>query len=127
MGYVLYPIFLLITCFAVIMWPSPTCRRRYKRSTFMSLARVCCASFFAVDFTDNMIGDILTILAKPLLDVPTAYCYLTSPHPVPEDLVDRFIATGTTCIDQQDTHFLLTIVIVGLPYTFRALQCLRRY
>lgn len=123
--FVMYPVTLLLVTIVGIMWPSKICRNRYKAGVLRSVFRTVSAPFYPVDFADNILGDILTSLAKPLQDVPAAVCYLVSPHPQPLEMVARFAAKGDTC--GPFTHHVLTPIIGGLPYVFRAMQCLRRY
>jgi len=123
--FVLYPIALLVATVLGILWPSKVCRNRYKAEVFRSVRRTAMAPLHPVDFADNIVGDILTSLAKPLQDVPAAVCYLLSPHPQQPSFVDRFRTKGDTCSDS--THHVVLPLIAGLPYVFRALQCLRRH
>lgn len=123
--FVSYPVLLILLTAAGMMWPSRICRNRYKCAVVRSMKRVACAPIPQVTFADNVVGDILTSLAKPLQDVPAAFCYLASPHPVPRELVDRFILRGDLCSDA--THHVVLPIIAGLPYVFRTLQCLRRF
>eukprot|EP00930_Biecheleria_cincta_P072140 TRINITY_DN59589_c0_g1_i1.p1 TRINITY_DN59589_c0_g1~~TRINITY_DN59589_c0_g1_i1.p1 ORF type:complete len:350 (+),score=30.33 TRINITY_DN59589_c0_g1_i1:102-1052(+) len=83
------------------------------------------APFFPVDFADNIVGDVLTSLSKQLQDIPAATCYLFQPHPQTPELVARFKAVGHTC--NESAMSVIMPLIAGLPYLFRALQCLRRY
>lgn len=126
--YVCYPVIAIAGTLAILLWPSTTCRNKYKWGVLGSLQRTMCAPLFIypVDFLDNMVGDILTSLAKPLQDMPAAYCYLTSPHPVPESVVKLFVDYGTTCTDFTQ-HVVVAFLIAGFPYVLRAFQCLSRF
>ncbi|CAJ1354749.1 unnamed protein product [Effrenium voratum] len=75
--YVLYPVALLGITITLLLRPSSICRIRYKMQLLGGLGRTCLAPFYAVHFGDNMIGDVLTSLARPLRDVPAAICYLS--------------------------------------------------
>merc|ERR1712194_859 len=55
--FVVYPIILIAAAFFILLWPSPTCRNKYKLAVVGSLGRTAGAPFYTVDFTDNMIGD----------------------------------------------------------------------
>lgn len=123
--FVLYPIFLLTVTVLGMVWPSRVCRRRYQCAVLKSVRRTAMAPLHSVDFADNIVGDVLTSLAKPLQDVPAAICYLLSPHPQHPRFVEKFREKGDTCSDS--THHIILPSIAGLPYVFRALQCLRRY
>mmetsp|Transcript_80796 Transcript_80796/g.227478 ORF Transcript_80796/g.227478 Transcript_80796/m.227478 type:complete len:736 (-) Transcript_80796:119-2326(-) len=123
--FVFYPVFLMLLTLLGMIWPSRICRTRYKASVLRAVARTASAPLHPVDFSDNIVGDILTSLAKPLQDVPAAICYLASPHPQPLKEVVRFTLKGDTCTEM--THHVVLPIIAGLPYLFRGLQCLRRY
>jgi hypothetical protein len=123
--FVLYPICLLIITIAIFIAPSKVCRYRFKGSLLKSVARVMVAPFVAVSFGDNIVGDVMTSLAKPLQDIPSAVCYLFSEHPQTRDLVTEFKEKGSTCPDWVPNYILP--IIAGLPYWFRLLQCGRRY
>lgn len=125
MHYVIYPVTLLVLAAMVFLWPSQICRNRYKSSVVSSVCRCMLAPMYAVDFCDNIVGDVLTSLAKPLQDLPAAVCYLTSAHPQTEEAVQRFIQMGDTCPDF--VHQLFLPLIACLPYLFRAMQCVRRW
>jgi len=123
--FLMYPVVLLLITVAGFLVPSRTCRTRYKLSVLRSMIRVMQAPCHQVDFADNLVGDILTSLAKPLQDIPAAVCYLWSEHPQPVELVERFIDKGNTC--SHFTHHVVMPLIAGFPYFLRALQCARRY
>lgn len=123
--FVLYPITLLLVTFLGMLWPSRICRNRYKVSVMGCVWRTLLAPSYVVYFHDNIVGDILTSLAKPLQDVPAAVCYLASPHPQEMYYVQRFHEKGDTC--GPFVHHVIIPLIGGLPYVLRALQCLRRY
>eukprot|EP00928_Gymnodinium_smaydae_P054652 TRINITY_DN38381_c0_g1_i1.p1 TRINITY_DN38381_c0_g1~~TRINITY_DN38381_c0_g1_i1.p1 ORF type:complete len:708 (+),score=183.57 TRINITY_DN38381_c0_g1_i1:208-2331(+) len=124
--FVVYPVLVMIGALVVLFWPSTIFRNRYKKEVLWSFGRVACAPAYKVDFFDNLVGDILTSLAKPLQDIPAAYCYLVAPHPMPESLVDHFNAHGTACLDL-GLYKASCFTIAMLPFLFRALQCLRRF
>mmetsp|Transcript_66822 Transcript_66822/g.118316 ORF Transcript_66822/g.118316 Transcript_66822/m.118316 type:complete len:733 (-) Transcript_66822:73-2271(-) len=123
--FVFYPVLLLFLTFLGLLWPSVICRGRYKTSVLRAVKRTGLAPLFPVDFADNMVGDIMTSIAKPMEDVPAAICYLVSHHPQPEDLVRRFIKEGDTC--SETTQSLALPIIAGLPFLFRLMQCARRF
>eukprot|EP00930_Biecheleria_cincta_P022641 TRINITY_DN16510_c0_g1_i1.p1 TRINITY_DN16510_c0_g1~~TRINITY_DN16510_c0_g1_i1.p1 ORF type:complete len:738 (-),score=94.97 TRINITY_DN16510_c0_g1_i1:13-2226(-) len=123
--FLLYPVSLLLITFVGLIWPSSVFRNRYKLALAQSAKRTAMAPRYPVDFADNMVGDILTSLAKPMQDVPAATCYLLSHHPQEETLVTRFMQYGDTCSDM--THAVVLPIIAGLPFLFRALQCTRRF
>lgn len=118
--FVFYPVVLLAITILGIVWPSRICRNRYKASVVRSIRRTALAPVYPVDFADNIVGDVLTSLAKPLQDVPAAVCYLISSHPQEEELVMRFVEKGDTC--HYRTHHVVLPIIAGLPYVFRAMQ-----
>jgi len=123
--FVLYPSILLACTVAGFLMPSAICRNRYKCGVLHSVGRIVAAPLFPVDFGDNIVGDVLTSLAKPMQDIPEALCYLFQSHPQTEDMLQRFAHYGHTC-NEAAMQWLLPL-IAGLPYLWRGLQCLRRY
>jgi len=123
--YVLYPSVLLIIILVVLLGPSSMCKYQFRLSFLKCLGRTCLAPFFCVYFCDNMVGDVLTSVAKPLQDIPGTMCYLFSHHPQVEESVKRFIAHGDTCASWQHTYFWPCIA--GAPFLFRFMQCGRRF
>jgi len=123
--FVLYPSILLACTLAGLLMPSVVCRNRYKCGVLRSVGRTVAAPLFPVDFGDNIVGDVLTSLSKPMQDIPAALCYLFQSHPQDKDMVDAFHQYGHTC-NEAAMQFVLPL-IAGLPYLWRGLQCLRRY
>ncbi|CAE7748154.1 xpr1, partial [Symbiodinium necroappetens] len=123
--YVLYPVVLAGISFILLVQPSSICRFRYKAQLIRGVGRTCLAPLYAVSFCDNMIGDVLTSLAKPLRDVPPAICYLSSHHPQLQSSMERFIRNGSTCPSWEASY--VQPLIGGAPFWFRLLQCARRY
>ncbi|CAJ1365392.1 unnamed protein product [Effrenium voratum] len=123
--FVFYPLVLLLLAGLGAVMPSTICRNRYKLAVLRSVKRTAMAPVFPVDFADNMVGDIMTSIAKPLEDVPAAMCYLLSHHPQEEAVVRRFVTNGDNCSDA--THSFVVPMLAGLPFFFRANQCVRRY
>jgi len=123
--FVLYPAFLVLVAVLVVFGPSKTCRCRYWSEFVKSLGRTAGAPFYAVSFLDNLVGDVLTSLAKPLQIVPSAVCYFLSPHPQTTHSVARFKEHGNLCPKWE--HSFVNPFIAAMPFVFRALQCLRRY
>jgi len=83
------------------------------------------APFFAVSFSDNIAGDVLTSLVKPLQDATGAVCYVAASHPHTAAEVARFSASSSVCPEWSRDAF--DPIIAALPLFFRAMQCLRRY
>jgi hypothetical protein len=123
--FVLYPTFLLVCTFVGLIMPSVICRNRYKCGVLRSVGRVAAAPLFSVDFGDNIVGDVLTSLSKPMQDIPPALCYLFQSHPQTEEMLEQFALNGHTCNEAAMLYVLP--LLAGLPYLWRGLQCLRRY
>eukprot|EP00929_Paragymnodinium_shiwhaense_P055914 TRINITY_DN27993_c0_g1_i1.p1 TRINITY_DN27993_c0_g1~~TRINITY_DN27993_c0_g1_i1.p1 ORF type:complete len:766 (-),score=135.96 TRINITY_DN27993_c0_g1_i1:251-2548(-) len=123
--FVIYPCVMAAATICVFLCPSRICRNRYKIAMLRSMKRTACAPMYRIDFADNIMGDVLTSVAKPLQEVPAALCYWQAPHPVTQDNLKIFAKYGTMC--GTFTHAALIPIIGGLPYLWRALQCLRRY
>jgi len=83
------------------------------------------APCFKVSFGDNIMGDALTSLVKPLQDISGAVCYFAASHPHTKDELDHFSKFGHMC--PQWDHDVVDPIIAALPLVFRALQCLRRF
>lgn len=123
--FVLYPLVLLSLTLLMVVYPSKVCRMRYRAQLLGCIGRTCLAPFYAVSFADNLVGDVMTSLAKPLEDIPSAICYLASHHPQQPQDVRAFIKDGDVC--PRWVHVGLMPFIAGLPFLFRLLQCARRY
>jgi len=123
--YMFYPVGLLIVTFCFVLLPSHSCRNRNKRAVTKSILRTLAAPFFAVTFCDNLAGDVLTSLVKPLQDLPAAYCYLVGSHPQTHEQMKTFQEEGNLCPSLPEQ--LAMPLIAGLPLWWRMLQCSRRY
>jgi len=123
--FVLYPSVLLCLAIATVLWPSRVCGLRYKGQLLRAIGRTCLAPFYAVSFGDNLVGDVMTSLAKPIQDIPASVCYLASHHPQLPGSVDLLIHQGDTCPPL--VHACLLPLIAALPFVFRLLQCARRF
>jgi len=123
--YCAYPAILVILIFVGLALPSRVAPGRYKRGLLKSVARTALAPFFTVSFADNVVGDVLTSLVKPLQDLPPTICYFASSHPQTARNVDRFSEHGDVC--PHWVHYSLQPIIAALPLAFRAFQCLRRF
>ncbi|CAK9118793.1 unnamed protein product [Durusdinium trenchii] len=123
--YVLYPTVLLGLTVALLLRPSAVCRCKYKVQILRGVGRTCLAPFYAVNFGDNMVGDVLTSLARPLRDVPAAMCYLGSHHPQLQSAMEQFVKSGNTCPAWE--HEIISPLIAALPFWFRLWQCARRF
>eukprot|EP00930_Biecheleria_cincta_P030720 TRINITY_DN21291_c0_g1_i2.p1 TRINITY_DN21291_c0_g1~~TRINITY_DN21291_c0_g1_i2.p1 ORF type:complete len:489 (+),score=70.73 TRINITY_DN21291_c0_g1_i2:54-1520(+) len=95
--FMFYPLLIIATILFVFLRPSATCTYEYRKGMLKGVGRTLAAPFFQVSFGDNLIGDIMTSLAKPLQDVPAAMCYLFSHHPQTQREVDKFLDHGDTC------------------------------
>lgn len=123
--FVFYPVGLLILCFVFLLVPFNSCRGRDKIAIISSVGRVVAAPLFKVTFADNMMGDVLTSLTKPLQDIPAGYCYLQASHPLSTEDVLEFESNGELCAPFVTSYLLPTMV--ALPLWFRLMQCARRY
>lgn len=123
--YVLYPSALLACTLLMGLSPSGVCSGAYKAQVMRGVWRTCMAPLFAVTFGDNLIGDVMTSLAKPLQDIPGSVCYLASHHPQTEASVKNFTDHDNNC--PAEPMVIALPLIAALPYVFRTLQCWRRF
>lgn len=122
--YLTYPVATLVITLCVEVGPSRICRYIYRWGVLRSVGRFVAAPWFVVTFADNLVGDILTSLSRPLQDVAIAFCYLESHHPQTEQDLNRFLHHRSHCNEWE--HIWFRPLITGAPLVFRALQCLRR-
>lgn len=122
--FVIYPISVLVVLLLVAAWPS---KFAYKRcsAVLASLCRTVCAPLFPVSFADNIMGDVLTSLVKPMQDIPSSICYLLADHPHSASELGHFAEYGNVCPDWE--HAMVDPIIAALPLLIRSLQCLRRF
>lgn len=120
-----YPAALVLAALIVLLFPSSLCLCKYRLAVLNAVKRTALAPFYAVTFEDNMVGDVLTSLAKPLIMVPRAVCYLVSDHPQTQRSISKFEDHGNLCPRWE--RYMLEPTIAALPLIFRALQCLRRF
>lgn len=120
-----YPIALLVITAAVLFWPYSKSAYGYRGAIVLSVVRTMLAPCFAVSFADNIAGDVLTSLVKPVQDASGAFCYMAASHPHTATEVARFEASSSVCPDW--SRDVLEPLISALPLFFRAMQCLRRY
>lgn len=123
--YCAYPSILMILIFVGAILPSRTAPANYKFGLLRSVARTALAPFFVVSFADNVVGDVLTSLVKPLQDIPPTICYFLSAHPQTKHNITRFYRHADVCPDW--VGFFVKPIIAALPLSFRALQCIRRF
>eukprot|EP00929_Paragymnodinium_shiwhaense_P074059 TRINITY_DN3787_c0_g1_i1.p1 TRINITY_DN3787_c0_g1~~TRINITY_DN3787_c0_g1_i1.p1 ORF type:complete len:842 (+),score=183.87 TRINITY_DN3787_c0_g1_i1:196-2721(+) len=124
--FVIYPLALMIVVVGILVfWPSKTCRRAYRLGVLATLGRTAMAPLYMVSFADNVAGDVLTSLPKPLQDIPPMFCYFLSQHPQTDRSVRRFSDHGDTCPTW--VHKTVKPFIAGAPFWFRLMQCARRY
>jgi len=123
--FVLYPVIMLLLSCVVLLAPSRVCRRTYGWQICHSIKRTCLAPFFKVTFGDNLVGDVMTSLTKPLQDIPASVCYIMSHHPQTDASVKEFERKSDNCPDWE--HLVILPLIAALPLLFRWLQCLRRF
>jgi len=123
--FLLYPAVLLGIAAFGALWPSRVCRCRYKKAFLASCGRTALAPFYPVSFADNVVGDVLTSLAKPLQDVPATICYFARHHPMQEEEIQLLKQQGDVCPER--LHQFLMPLVAAMPFMWRALQCLRRF
>lgn len=123
--YVVYPYLALAVTLAVFAWPSRTCRFAYRLQLLRSIRRTALAPLYPVSFADNILGDVLTSLVKPLNEVSPAVCFIFSEHPQTLSQVATFEMNANLCPWWE--HVFVKPCISALPQFFRAMQCVRRF
>lgn len=114
------PVLSIGVIFSVATLPSDKFRYEDRLAILGGMSRTFLAPFFPVSFGDNIIGDVLTSLVKPLQDIPSSLCFFI----MPENVQD-FQASGDVCPDWE--HAWVPVTIGAAPFVFRLLQCLRRF
>lgn len=120
-----YPIILFCFFVALLFWPYGSRTYSYRLAVILAVGRCALAPLFAVSFADNIVGDVLTSLVKPLQDAVGAGCYMFASHPHTAAEASQFEESGSVCGDWD--HDTVDPVIAALPLFFRSMQCLRRY
>jgi len=122
----LYPLVAAtINIFGIILPANPvaflsTARHQLRWSLF----NVCFAflPMCHVTFGDNLLGDVLTSVVKPINDFVYSACYvgleITRSHVHALDAIDE-------CKKVQTSGY--TCIILSIPFFFRLVQCMRRY
>lgn len=120
-----YPALLCVVLAACIFWPYGANTYTHRFAIVKAICRTALAPLFVVSFADNITGDILTSLVKPLQDMTGAFCYCFASHPHSAMEALRFETTSSVCPEWDSA--LIDPLIAALPLIFRALQCCRRY
>eukprot|EP00892_Ulva_mutabilis_P010445 jgi/Ulvmu1/7773/UM004_0002.1 len=89
-----------------------------QRWFFLETLRRVVLPFQTVHFTDFLLADIMTSLAKPFADLAIAACHLTSRRSVAESLVNGFSE------DVCGNSSAFVPYVLALPYVWRFFQCL---
>lgn len=74
----LYPVIIWLALIISLFWPSNTFKSKYKRNILLTV--VSCLLVHPtsnVTFLENVVGDVLTSLPKPLIDVANIICFLS--------------------------------------------------
>mmetsp|Transcript_57075 Transcript_57075/g.160153 ORF Transcript_57075/g.160153 Transcript_57075/m.160153 type:complete len:723 (+) Transcript_57075:43-2211(+) len=121
----LYPLTTLIVTLLVELGPSRIFRYSYRWGIIKSLGRFVSSPWFFVVFADNLVGDIVTSLSRPLQDVAIASCYMGAHHPQTQEDLEYFASHQSHCGNWERIWF--RPLITGGPLMLRALQCLRRF
>jgi len=123
--YHLYPIATLLITLVVELSPSKVFQYSYRWGIIKSFCRFASAPWHVVIFADNIIGDVVTSLSRPLQDVTIAGCYMISHYPQSEEDLDRFAHHQSHCGDWERAYF--RPLVTAIPLMLRAAQCARRF
>uniref|UniRef100_A0A7S3EQK1 EXS domain-containing protein n=1 Tax=Rhodosorus marinus TaxID=101924 RepID=A0A7S3EQK1_9RHOD len=91
------------------------------------VASTFAAPFTEVSFFSIFIGDWLTSLGRPGVDMAYAVCYFTSGVFLSEESGEVLATTfANPCHDSEVSKYIIYPIICGLPLWLRFLQCLKR-
>lgn len=98
----------------------------------VAFAQVLIAPLGPVQFIHVFVGDVLTSMVKPLIDVAYSFCFLFSGlflhrHLAPDGDASGGSGNGRVCLDSFVLNKVLTPIISALPLYLRLMQCFRRY
>ena len=114
----------LFVLILLIMVPWPFCGTPLKQWP-VAFCEVLMAPFRPVKFLHVFIGDVLTSLVKPGIDVAYSLCFLGTGLWLVRDLENN--SEGRQCLDSFTLTKVFTPIISAMPLWLRLLQCLRRY
>lgn len=86
------------------------------------LGRVLLAPLFPVTFLDSFVADVLTSLAKPMVDFAYSLCYVFT-----LEWLTQSTESPGACINSPLLQDVCTPIICALPLWCRFMQCLRVY
>jgi len=91
------------------------------------LRRIILSPFFEVTFYSSFVADVLTSMAKPLVDIGFAWCFFLTGdwHRLYFD--HKSMGRDDTCMHSFFFNRIITPLIISLPLLFRFIQNLRRY
>lgn len=119
-GYWIYPIVVCIFQLTICFMPSKTFLYEYRRNLVLLVWETLKSGFSPsgkVTLTNNILGDILTSLPKPLIDME--YTFLLYFRLVIVGHVDSALST--------DSPAWMVPLISFLPYWIRLIQCFKRF
>lgn len=108
----------------LVMIPWPGCGTPIKQWP-IAFGEVLLAPTRPVKFLHVFIGDVLTSLVKPGIDIAYSLCFLFTGLFLDKTLSDN--DAGNVCLNSFALTRVLTPIISALPLWLRMLQCLRRY
>ncbi|KAL1495622.1 hypothetical protein AB1Y20_016490 [Prymnesium parvum] len=114
----IFPAFLFPIVIGSLLFPSSRCV-----AFLRCICRVLFAPFFPVTFWDSFVADVLTSLAKPMIDCAYSACYVFTLEWRRPPRID----SPDACLNSWLLQQVLTPVLCALPLWCRFLQCLRVY
>ncbi|KAH9255488.1 hypothetical protein BASA81_006304 [Batrachochytrium salamandrivorans] len=85
------------------------------------------APFFEVTFFDSFVGDVMTSLVRPFVDVAFSFCFFGTGEWREPQVLQVKDSTQSECMNSWAYRRLLVPLMISLPLWFRFAQCLRRY
>eukprot|EP00698_Gefionella_okellyi_P025374 TRINITY_DN925_c0_g1_i2.p1 TRINITY_DN925_c0_g1~~TRINITY_DN925_c0_g1_i2.p1 ORF type:complete len:457 (-),score=56.42 TRINITY_DN925_c0_g1_i2:10-1380(-) len=113
-----YPLILMCILVAVLICPFNIFERSARWGMAQSLFHVMISPFGRVRFREFLLGDYLTSMYKPLIDISYSICFFTSGEWLNDAL--------QTC-DAGPFHAWVPPIMSLLPFWWRFAQCIRRY
>eukprot|EP00698_Gefionella_okellyi_P025524 TRINITY_DN9388_c0_g1_i1.p1 TRINITY_DN9388_c0_g1~~TRINITY_DN9388_c0_g1_i1.p1 ORF type:complete len:635 (-),score=124.84 TRINITY_DN9388_c0_g1_i1:794-2497(-) len=116
-----YPLVMVCSMTFVLFCPFNIFQRSARGTLLNSLFHVMISPFGRVRFREFLLGDVLTSMYKPLIDIGYSICFFSS-----GEWLLLQPPVNSVC-DSGWVHQVIPPVMSLLPYWWRFAQCIRRY